>query len=306
MESYKYLIVGGGIAGVTAAETIRQTDKDGSLAIISDETYPLYSRVMLSKPPFFLGKIPFESIYMKGPGWYAKNHIAYLAGKTATALLPAEKILTLSDGSEIKYEKLLLALGVAARTWAVPGAEKKGVHYLRTLDQGRGVIEAIKTAKRAIIIGGGFIGFETADLLRLAGLEATMLIREKYFWEPLLDEKSGQMVEAALLRTGVSIMRETEVAEVLGTDVVSGVRLKNGQELSCDMIMCGIGVFSPLDWLKDSGMKFGRGIIANEYLATNIPGIWTAGDVAEYRDILLEETLELGNWANAREQGRVA
>ncbi|MEY4731771.1 MAG: hypothetical protein RL681_717 [Candidatus Parcubacteria bacterium] len=306
MESYDYLIIGGGAAGTAAAETIRQTDQSGSVAIVSDEIHPLYSRVMLSKPNFFLGKIPFDTVFMKGEQWYAENRVAFLGGKSATALDGAKKVVTLSDGTELQYGKLLLALGVSARQWTVAGAGRYGVHYLRTLDQAKGIIDHIKTAKKAIIIGGGFIGFEMADMLRLAGLEVTMILRERYFWEPLLDEPSGRMVEAALVKGGVAIIREMEVAEVLGGDAVSGVRLKDGRELSCDMIMCGIGVYSPIDWLEHSGIQHAHGIIADEYLATSIPDVWTAGDVAEYRDILLDEMLESGNWVNAREQGRVA
>ncbi|HTY39946.1 MAG TPA: FAD-dependent oxidoreductase [Candidatus Paceibacterota bacterium] len=305
METYKYVIVGGGVAGVTAAETIRQNDKEGTLAIVSDEPYPLYSRVMLSKPTFFLGKIPFDSIYLKKPEWYTENKIAYITGKKATSLAPLPKTLTLSDGSQIGYEKLLLAVGVDARPWGILGSERRGVHYLRTLDHGRGVIEHIKTAKKAIVIGGGFIGFEMADMLHMAGLEVTMLLREKYFWEPTLDENSGRMIEDALKKGGVTIRYETEVAEVLGGENVEGVKLKDSSTLACDLIMCGIGVTYPIEWLRPS-LKLSRGIMADEYLMTNAPDVWTAGDVAEYHDVLLGETVLMGNWVNAREQGRVA
>lgn len=305
METYKYLIVGGGVAGATAAETIRQTDKEGTVAIVSDEPYPLYSRVMLSKPTFFLGKIPFDSIYLKKPEWYVENKVAYLTGQKATALDGTTKVLTLADGSQLGYEKLLLAVGVDARLWGIPGSDKKGIHYLRTLDHGRDVIEHIKTAKKAIVIGGGFIGFEMADMLHMAGLEVTMLLREKYFWEPTLDENSGRMIEAALKKGGVTIVYESEVAEVLGGESVESVKLKDGTVLPCDLVMCGIGVTYPIEWLRSSGLKLDRGIMADEYLLTNLPDVWTAGDVAQYHDVLLEETVLMGNWVNAREQGRV-
>ncbi|MEI6237910.1 MAG: FAD-dependent oxidoreductase [bacterium] len=312
MDKYKYLIVGGGAAGVSAAETIRENDKEGRVGIISDEPYLLYSRVLLSKPNFFLGKIPFESVWMKKEEWYKMNNVEFLGGKIAKRFDATAKTLTLTDGTTFAYEKLLLATGVNAREWNVPSAKtadgktKKGIHYLRTLEDGKGIMEQIKTAKKAITVGGGFISFEMADLLKLAGLETTMLLRESYFWEPILDSASAKMLEDALAKAGVKVIKNAEVVEVLGAESVEGVVLKDGTKISCDMVMCGIGVTYPLDWIKASGVAVQKGILANEYLETNLPDVWTAGDVAEYKDILLEERTIMGNWVNAKEQGRTA
>ncbi len=307
MQSYKYLIIGGGAAGTSAAETIRQKDVDGTIAIVSDEVHPLYSRVMLSKPNFFLGKIPFDQIWMKGLDWYDKNKIIFIGGKTATTLDAEKKIITLDSGEQISYEKLLLATGVRPRLWTVSGKDKKGVYYLRTLEDGKTIMEAIKTAKKAVTIGGGFIGFEMADLMQLAGLDTTMILREDYFWQPTLDEASGKMIEDALTKSGVKILKNAEVAEVLGDENVKAVALKDGTKINCEMIICGIGIVPPaLDWLKSAGLGVGNGILADEFLQTNLSDVWTAGDIAEYKDLLLEEKIQLGNWVNAHEQGRVA
>ncbi|MFH1170278.1 MAG: FAD-dependent oxidoreductase [Candidatus Vogelbacteria bacterium] len=306
MEKYKYVIIGGGAAGVSAAETIRQVDKSGSLAVVSDEAHALYSRVMLSKPNFFLGKIPFDQVYLKGADWYKENQIQFLGGETAVSLDGANKILSLADGGKLQYEKLLIATGVRARTLNVPGADKKGIHYLRTLEDGQKIMEHIKTGKKAVTIGGGFISFEMADLLKLAGLETTMILREAYFWEPILDEASGMMIENTLVKNGIKIIKQVELTEITGAESVAGVVLKNGAHLPCDVLMCGIGVVSPIDWVKQSGIVTNKGILANEYLETNLPDVWTAGDIAEYKDLLLEENVQMGNWVNAKEQGRVA
>jgi nitrite reductase (NADH) large subunit len=307
MENYKYLIVGGGAAGTSAAETIREKDATGTVAIISDEVHPLYSRVMLSKPNFFLGKIPFDQIWMKGADWYKTNKIIFLGGRTVTALDAQKKIVTLDDGKRLGYEKLLIATGVRTRPWNVPGADKKGIFSLRTLEDGQKIMEAIKTAKKAVTIGGGFIGFEMADLMHLAGLDTTMILREDYFWQPTLDEASGKMIENALIKNGIKVLKNAEVTEVVGNENVSGVILKDGAKLDCDIIIVGIGVVPPnLNFVKNAGIETKNAIIANEFLETNIADIWTAGDIAEYKDLLLEENVQLGNWVNAREQGRVA
>lgn len=328
--SYKYLIIGGGAAGVSAAETIRQNDQAGSLAIISDEEHPMYSRVMLSKPNFFLGKIPFGQIYLKGMEWYSDNKIDFIGGKKASELDATNKSVSLSDGSKISYGKLLIATGVEARKWSVPGADKKGIHYLRSLADGMAIMEHIKKAKSALTIGGGFISFEMADLLKMAGIDTSMILRESYFWEPILDERSGLMIENAMTKGGVKLIKNAEVKEVIGGENVGGVilnrapaiqgaHINNGspieadnenpgsfpKKLPCDMIVCGIGVVNPVSWLKDS-VATNRGILADEYLKTNAPDVWTAGDIAEYNDLLLEEHVQMGNWVNAREQGRIA
>lgn len=294
------------MAGTTAAEMIRQNDPDGTIAIISDEPYHLYSRVMLSKPNFFLGKIDSNAIWMKGESWYLENKIDFLGGKTASDLNVAEKSVTLSSGEKVQYEKLLLSTGVSTRKLSVPGAEKTGVCYLRTLDEGKAIMEKIKSAKRAVTVGGGFIGFEMADLMHLAGLDTTMLLRESRFWEPTLDETSSTIIENSIVAAGVKILKNVEISEILGDQNITGVKLNNGKSLETNMVLCGIGVTNQTDWIKQSGVAINRSIVANEYLETNLPNIWTAGDIAEYRDILLEETLQAGNWVSAKEQGRIA
>ena len=306
MEKYQYLIIGGGVAGFTAAETLRQKDAGSSIAVINSEPYALYSRVMLSKPDFFLGKIPFDKIWMRGQDWYEKNNITFFGGKTAASLDPNNKIIKLSDGLEVGYEKLLIATGVCARKWGISGSEKEGVYYLRTIDDGKKIMEAIKTAKRAVAIGGGFISFEMADLLVLAKIDTSVVIRENYFWEPTLDEAFGKMIEKVLINNGVKIINNAEVQEVVGAGKVEGIVLKDGRKIECDMVICGIGVACDLNWFASSGIKTNRGILANEYLQTNLPDVWAAGDIAEYNDLLLEENIQLGNWVNAHEQGRIA
>lgn len=305
MDKFKYLIVGGGVAGVTAAETIREHDKEGTIGLVNDEPYTLYSRVMLSKPGFFLEKIPFDSVWLKNQEWYQKNNVTFLGGKKAVGLDAVQKIVTLSAG-EVGYEKLLLATGVCARAWDVEGADKKGIYYLRTLEDAKKIIAGIKTAKKAITIGSGFISFEMSDLLRMAGLEVTAIYMEDHYWKQTLDEISGKMVEAALERMGVRLMRKSAVARVLGSDHVEGVVLKDGMPLACDMIVCGIGAYCAMDWVQKGGVAVNRGILANEFLETNVPDVWAAGDIAEFKDVIAEEVVQEGNWVNAHEQGRIA
>lgn len=306
MDTFKYLIIGGGIAGTTAAETIRKNDAQGSIAIISDEPYRLYSKVMLSKPNFFLGKVPFDNVWLKGEEWYKKNKITFLGGKRAEAIDSKNKTIKLDDKTEVAYEKLLLAVGTCARPWKTEGCDKQGIFQLRTLDDGKALIKAAKSVKHAVAIGSAFITFEMADIMRQSGVDFTVVMLEKYYWEPVLDEPGGRMLEKVLTKAGVKIVRQAEIVKVLGDKKVEGIVLKDGQQLDCDMIICGIGVICPLEWVKSSGVNINRGILANKYLETNLPDIWSAGDVAEFEDPILEEAVQLGSWINAQEQGRTA
>ncbi len=306
MDSYNYLIIGGGIAGTTAAETIRGKEPEATIAIVTDEPHRLYSKVMLSKPSFFLGQTPFDAIWLRKEEFYSEKRITRLFGRQAVKLDSAAKTVTLADGATVGFGKLLLAFGTYARPWPVPGADLPGVHYVRTAEDGRAIIEAVKTAKKGIVIGSGFIGFEMCEMLRLAGLEVTSLIREKYFWEPFFDETSGRMIEGVLEKGGVRIVRNTLAHHVVGKDRVEGVALSDGTVLPCDLVIAAVGAYPPLDWLKGSGLETNRGVIANEFLETTLPDVWVAGDCAEFNDIVLGERTCVGTWVNAQMQGRQA
>lgn len=306
MPRVKYLIVGGGIAGTTAAETIRKNDTDGSIIIVSDEPYCLYSRLMLSKPNFFLGKIPFDAIWLKKMEWYKKNNIKIILGKKAISINTKKKTVELEDGEVLQYKKLLLAIGGLPRKWDIEGAEKNGVLYLRSLDDAKAIISKIKKVKQAVSIGGGFTSFEMCEMLKLAGINVILIIREPFFLDPILDEPSGKIVEKALVNNGIKIIRNAMVKNVLGDKSVKGIELESGEKINCDIIIVGIGLYTPTDWIKNAGININRGILTNEYLKTNIADVWSAGDCAEFDDLILEEKIQLGNWVNAQNHGKIA
>lgn len=306
IQNYKYLIVGGGVAGTTAAETLRQNDKDGRIGIISDEPHIFYSRIMLSKPNFFLGKIPFDQVWLKKKEWYEENRIEFMGGVSAKRLDIGSKTVELSNGAVLGYQKLLLATGGEARRSNLPGADKKGVCYVRDLEEAKELMAEVKTAKRAVAIGSGFVSFEMCEMMHLAEIEVTLIMREPYYWYPLFDRESAKMIESSLEKAGVKILRETEISEILGDTHMNGVVLKNGEKIDCELALMGIGLVFNLDWIKEAGVEINRGILANEYLETNISDIYTAGDVAEFNDLVLGFQIQLGNWVNAQMHGKVA
>ncbi|MFH1047348.1 MAG: FAD-dependent oxidoreductase [Patescibacteria group bacterium] len=306
MKTYKYLIIGGGIAGTTAAETLRKEDPNGNVAIISDEPHPLYSRILLSKPNFFLEKVPFDIIWMRQDDWYANQGIDYISGRTAVVLDAANHQVMLDNGTELVYEKLLLAIGCPVRRIPVAGLEKRGVNYVKTVEDAKQIIANVKKSQKAIVVGSGFISFEMLDMLHLAGLKVEGVIREKYFWEPVLDEPAGRIIERKLADLGIGLRLETELAEIVGGESVEGVVLKNGERIDCQMVVLGVGTQLIGEWLKSAGLEINRGIVADEKLATNLLDVWTAGDVAEFKDVMLDCRNMCGLWINAQMQGKTA
>lgn len=306
MKEKKYIIIGGGAAGTTAAETIRNHDKSAIIAIISDEPYHYYSRIMLSKPNFFLEKIPFKSIWLKDEAWYKKNAISFIGGKKVVAIDIHKKIITLDNADIVSYDKLLLATGGFARTLNISGFDKKNIFYLRTLDDAQSIIAEIKHSKKTVVIGGGFVGFEMCDMLHLAGMEVTAVVRESYFWENVLDKESGKIIENAFTESKIRIIHNVTVNEITGEDKVEGIVLSDGTKIDADIIIVGIGTIFPIEWIKKAGIKTASGVIVNEFLETNIPDIWSAGDVAEFKDVILNEQIQMGNWVNAQQQGKIA
>lgn len=307
MQSFTYLIIGGGVAGTTAAETLRKRDADATIAIVTDEPHPLYSRVLLSKPAFLTGTQAFDSVWMKKPEWYSEAHVTLMTGSKASALDATKKVVALASGEELHYEKLLLATGTHTRHLNIPGKEKKGVHYLRTLEHARSIIADLAEGKQnAVMIGSACVTYEVADILRSKEISVTEVMREKYFWEPSLSPEEADIVEARLVERGVTIIREVEIAEVTGGDSVEGVTLKDGRYIPCDMVFAFIGVVHPTEWISSSGIALDRGTLANEYLETSLPDVWAAGDGVRFKDIILDDTVMMGNWMNAVKQGETA
>ena len=301
-----YLIIGGGIAGTTAAETIRSRDKDGSIVIVSAEPYPLYSRIMLSKRGFFLGQIPEDRIWLKTKEWYKQNDILLLAERSAVSLETKEQTITLDDGEIIEYKKLLLAVGSRPNKLNIPGTEKNGIYSMYTLNDARKIIGSANTAKKAVVAGGGFIAFEMCDLLRKKGLEVTLIMRKDKLWSKTLDDNGWHIIEQAILAGGVKLIKNDGAAEILGDSAVAAIKTKNGNETQCDLFIAGIGINCPTEPFMSAGISCDKGIITNEYLETNVSNIWAAGDAAEFFDTMTAEKTQTINWANAQGQGRIA
>ena len=320
MNRFDFLIIGGGIAGVTAAGELRRLLPNSSIGIISDENYPLYSRVLL--PHYVRGKIPREKVFFKDWQWYAERGIDVYRGRTAARLDVGGHRATVDDGIEVSYGKLLIAAGGRPRKLPVPGADSPGVLPFRTLDDADRIVRALdglslrpENEREAAIIGGGLIGLEFPPIFRDRGFRTSFIIREPRFWNWLWDDVSGEILESTLTANGVKLYNSEECQMIVGDNPstslragsgIRAVRTSSGREIPARILGFGVGIIPNLEFAASAGVTCERGVVTDEYLMTNVPDIFAAGDVAEFWNKDLGRRQFLGNWMNAQEQGRVA
>ena len=314
MKQVDYLIIGGSAAGTTAAEVIRSIKQDASITIVTDEHHEQYSRVLL--PHYIRHKVNREQVFLKKPDWYLDKKIELVKGVHAQKLEPDKKEISLSTGKIYKYRKLLITIGGFVIKLAVPGADLENVLYMRTIENADEIIKAAKQSKKAVIIGGGFIGMEFTSCLNLNGVkDITVLVRDSYYWSEKLDELSSKVLVSVLEKNGVKVLTNEEVDHFESgkgrtlsrgpslNDGVGSVVTKSGKRFEADVVGVGVGIKSDLSWLDGSGVKINRAIVTNEYLETNLPDVYAAGDCAEFHDVIFDRQHIMGNWANATSQG---
>ncbi len=303
MKKVNFLIIGGSAAGTTAADAIRNLLPEASIAIVTDEDHEQYSRVLL--PNYIRHQITREQMFLKKPEWYSERKIELIRGVKAVGLASKSKRVKVSDGNEIEYGKLLICVGGYVVPLNVPGADAEGVFYMRTVEDGDEIIEKSKDAKKAVIIGGGFVGLEFSSCFKMNGIEeVTTLVRGDYYWSKKLDEESSKVVVSTLSKNGVSVKTDEDADHIETKDgKVKAVVTKSGNRYEADVIGVGIGIKSDFSWLADSGIEIKAGIDTNEYLETNLPDVYAAGDCAEFYDPVFERKHLVGNWTNATSQG---
>ena len=298
-----YLIIGGGIAGTTAAEGIRKKGP-GSVMIVTSEAHTLYSRVRL--PDYVAGQISRERVFMKDEPWYRERDITLLRERTVQTLSRADRSVILNDGSTVRYGTLLLAMGGAARHLTSPGADWPGVHYLRTIDDADRLVASIPAVTRAVVVGGGFIGLELARGFAQRGRATTLVLMEPRFWPQFFDDEANAMVEHTLRSHGVEVRYSEQLQAINGNGTLRHAVMASGLSLSCDIMGVGIGISTLHPFLNDTGLEIRRGILTDEYLRTSDEHIFAAGDVTEFFDLTRGQRNQIGNWSNAMEQGKVA
>ena len=303
----RYLLIGNGASGTYAAETIRKTDIEGEITLLTNEPYPLYNRVAL--PPFLRDEGRKEKVFLRTPEQHAQKGIKLLVNTPIEALNTEARVATAADGQEFPYDRLLIATGGRPNPLPAPGAtpDLRGIYNFQYWDDATAIRERIYTAKHAVVVGGSYIAYELAEAYRHHGLGVTWLIRGPRFLRRVLDEDGGALVDDIARAVGVDIVYGGEVAEVHSNGgEVCGVTTTTGKHINCDTIGVGLGVKMNVDFLKNTPITVRNGIVTNEYLETNVPDVFAAGDVAEFFDVSIGLHNQMGTWNNSVSHGRIS
>jgi NADPH-dependent 2,4-dienoyl-CoA reductase/sulfur reductase-like enzyme len=304
MKTSKYLLLGGGmVAGYAARQLVESGLKAGELTIVSADGANPYERPPLSKG-FLAGKDTEASIFINTDDFYQSHDITIELGRVVDRVDPAQKKVHLRSGEEIGFEKLVVATGARVRTLGIPGADLDGVYYLRTLDDSKRIRERAGSAKRAVVIGGGFIAMEVSSVLAQKGIETTMVMPDDRIWKRFFTSAMSTFFEKYYAERGVRFAKNTKVMELEGVTGATSVALESGAVLDCDMVVAGVGVSPVTEPLANSGIELANGVVVNEYLETNQPDIYAAGDVASYYDVLFDKHRRAEHWDNAVSQGQ--
>jgi 3-phenylpropionate/trans-cinnamate dioxygenase ferredoxin reductase subunit len=300
-----FVIVGGGMAGAIATQTLREEGFDGKITLLGQEPNAPYERPPLSKD-YLQGKADRDSIFVHPEPWYAEHAVELSLGSTVASLDPASQTIT-AIGERLSYDKLLLATGSKPRRLDVPGADLDGVYYLRNVEESDWLKIEFAQANRVVIIGAGWIGLETAAAARAAGLDVTLLVSGDLPLQHVLGPEAALIFDELHRSHGVDLRYRTTAVELTGRHGrVTGVMLSDGTRIDADMIIVGIGAVPRTEIAADAGLKIDNGIVVDEHLRTSDPDIFAAGDIARTYNPRLGRHIRVEHWANARRQGVVA
>jgi 3-phenylpropionate/trans-cinnamate dioxygenase ferredoxin reductase subunit len=300
-----FVIVGASLAGAKAAETLREEGFDGGLVLIGDEPERPYERPPLTKD-YLRGESRREKTYVHPEGYYHEHGIEWMSRTAVTVIDPARSQVTLGDGAELAFDRLLLATGAEPRRISIPGADLDGVRYLRTLadcDTLRGDLE---TSGRVVVVGAGWIGVEFAASARQRGCEVTVIDPASVPLERVLGRELGTFYRDVHRDHGVEMLLGTGVERFEGGDRVQRVRTSDGRAIDCDFVMVAIGVDPRVGLASAAGLKTDNGIVVDQSLATSAPSVYAAGDVANAWHPFYERYVRVEHWANALHQGPAA
>lgn len=299
------VIVGAGLAAAKAAETLRGEGFEGSVVMLGDEPQVPYLRPPLSKE-YLRGESAPESAFVQPVDWFAEHQVELRTSTRVTAVDPVTRTVTLADGERLAYDRLLLATGSAARRLKVPGADPSGIHYLRTMADADGIRAAATRARRAAVIGGGWIGSEVAASLRQLGLEVVLVMDGAAPLDRVLGPEVAAVYRDLHQEQGVELVTGRRAAAFHGDHAVSAVETDDGSRIEADLVVVGIGAEPRLELAKAAGLDVADGIIVDERLSTSAPGVFAAGDIAAAWHPTLETRLRVEHWDNARRQGPTA
>jgi nitrite reductase (NADH) large subunit len=276
-----YVIVGNGIAGVTAAQTIVRADPDASVHLLGREPYPYYQRPQLWA--WIAGEIAEQDLFFRPADWYAERGIQLHLGTQAAALDPVAHTVSLSDGATIDYDRLLLATGGVPFVPPIAGTELPGVFSLRTIEDARAIKAYAERTARVLVLGGGLLGLETARALLGPDREVCVVEIFPHLLPRQLDAPGAAVLTQRLEAMGLRFRIGKTTEAILGDGRVQGVRMSDGSEVAGEMIVLSTGIRSNVDLARAAGLEVNRGVVVDEHLQTSAADVYAAGDAAEYQ-----------------------
>lgn len=302
-QQAKIVIVGGGLAASRIAEQLRRAEHTGEIVIVSDEVHLPYDRPPLSKDVLHKEDHSFGDVTLKPQEFYDENNITLKLGSAVTAVDTGARTVTLADGSTVDYGELVIATGLVPKR--IPSfPDLPGIHVLRNYGESQALRSEAATARRAVVIGAGFIGCEVAAGLRNLGVDVVLVEPQPQPLASVLGEQIGALVTRLHRGEGVDVRTGVGVVELRGADRVQQVVLADGTEIDTDLVIVGIGSRPAVDFLAGSGITVDNGVICDNVGRTSAEHVWALGDVASWRDATGHQA-RVEHWSNVAEQARV-
>lgn len=294
------VIVGGGLAAARTAEQLRRSEYAGAITIVSDERHLPYDRPPLSKEVL---RAETDDVTLKPAEFYADNDITVLLDNGARSIDTDTRTLTLADGTELSYDELVIATGLVPKR--IPSfPDLPGIHVLRNVDESLALRQESAAARRAVVVGAGFIGCEVAASLRKLGVDVVLVEPQPAPLASVLGTQIGDLVTRLHRAEGVDVRCGVGVSDVKGDDRVRTVTLSDGTEVDADLVIVGIGSHPATEWLGGSGIEIDNGVVCDEAGRTSAPHVWAIGDVASWRDDVGGQ-VRVEHWSNVADQARV-
>jgi len=301
-----YVIIGDGIAGSSAAETIREDAPDAEVTVITDEGEALYNRILIKE--FAKGKLPEAPISIHQTDWYAEREIDLRLDTHVTAVDTEAHELYTHAGETISYDKLLIATGGTPTQLPVPGADAEGVHHFWTFEDARAIHEHAEQADTGVVVGAGLLGIDLAAISGAQELDAHYLMRGECWWRYALSKEGGEIIHDALRERNVTPVFDSGVDhfETDSDGHVTAAVDPNGTSYDADFVGIAIGLDFNVEYLHGAGLEMDDGIVVDEYMRTNVEDVYAAGDITRFYDVLLGEHAQNGSWGSAKQQGMIA
>ena len=304
-NSQSAVIIGGSHAAVQLVISLRQNGWEGQITVVSEEPHMPYHRPPLSKA-YLAGDSSEEQLALRAPAAYEKLDVNFMLGVSVKRIDTQAYKLELDNNQTLPFSKLALCTGARARPLPIPGADLQGVHYLRTMDDVGGIQQSAASAKTAVTIGGGYIGLETAASLRKLGIAVTILETESRLLKRVASETTSEFYLRLHQQHGTDIRCNTMATAIEGDAAVTGVVCGDGNKISADMVIIGIGVIPNTELACDAGLDVDNGVLVNEFAQTSHRDIVAAGDCTNHPNPMLKTRLRLESVPNATEQAKAA